>query len=91
VSGERISHLWHGTISGPGLALREQCFRPLVHHGLHSVQRSSGLSALIDLCTEPTSGRTSRFGRRAGQLTLDCAQTEATNHLDRPGAQSNLG
>ena len=69
---------------------QERSYCPLVHHGLRSAQRSSGLSALINLCTVPASGRTSDFGRRVGQLTLGCARTEAADRLGCPGAQSNL-
>jgi len=79
VSVERMSHVLPGTIPEVAPARRERSYCPLVHHGLRSVQRSSGLSALDSVCTEPASGRTSDIGRRVGQLTLGC-----------PGAQSNL-
>jgi hypothetical protein len=71
-------------IPGVGLALREHSFPPLVHHGLRSVQRSSGLSAAVSVCTEPASETTSDLGRMAGQLALGCARTEAA---DRKAAQ----
>jgi len=90
VSGERMSHLSHGTIPEVASAWREQFSRPLVHHGLRSAQRSSGLSALINLCMVPASGRTNDFGRRVGQLTIGCARTDAADRLGCPGAQSNL-
>ena len=78
------------TICEVALAWQEQAYRPLVHYGLHSVQRSSGLSAPINLYTVPASGRTSDFGRRVGQLTLGCARTEAVDSLGRPATQPNL-
>ena len=79
-----------GTIPEFGLALLEQSFRPFVHHGLRSVQRSSGLSAAVSVFTEPASETTSDLGRRVGQLTLGCARTDAADRLGRLGAQSNL-
>ena len=90
MSVERMPHVLPGTIPEVAPAWREQFSRPLVHHGLRSVQRSSGLSALDSVSTGPASGRTSDFGRRVGHLTLGCARTEAADRLGCPGAQSNL-
>jgi len=90
VSIERMSHLSARTISEVAPAWREQSFSPLAKAGLRSVQRINGLSAPINLCTVPASGRTSDFDRRVGQLTIGCARTEAADRLGRPGAQSSL-
>ena len=90
MSSERMSHLLRRRIPEVAPARRERSFCPLVHPGLHSVQRSSGLSAPINVCTERIDQKTNDFGRMLDQRAIGCAQTKAADRLGRPATQPNL-
>jgi len=90
VSVERMSHVLPGTIPEVAPARRERSYCPVVHHGLRSVQRSSGLSALDSVCSERIDEKRNDFGRRLDQRAIGCAQTKAADRLGRPATQPNL-